>query len=60
MNVIEKKLLEEIAGLHEIPQGAYNIRKDGQLLSRNSSANIEIRSKEDKPGICLLYTSRCV
>ncbi|MFY9173814.1 MAG: SufD family Fe-S cluster assembly protein [Peptococcia bacterium] len=51
MNVIEKKLLEEIAGLHEIPQGAYNIRKDGQLLSRNSSANIEIRSKEDKPGI---------
>ncbi len=54
MDAIEKKLLEEIAGLHELPQGAYNIRKNGQLLARHSSANIEIRSKADRPGIDII------
>ena len=48
---IEKDLLKEIAGLHEIPEGAYNIRKDGKLVSRNVNANIDIVSKTDKPGI---------
>ncbi|MBE5755352.1 MAG: SufD family Fe-S cluster assembly protein [Clostridia bacterium] len=51
LNKIEKDLLEQIAGLHEIPEGAYNIRKDGKLLSRRVNANIDIVSKEDKPGI---------
>ena len=51
LNKIEKDLLEQIAGLHEIPEGAYNIRKDGKLLSRGVNANIDIVSKEDKPGI---------
>ena len=51
LNKIEKDLLEQIAGLHEIPEGAYNIRKDGKLLSRRVNANIDIFSKEDKPGI---------
>lgn len=54
MNAIENKLLLEIAGLHELPQGAYNIRKDGELLARQSSANIEIRNKLDKPGIDII------
>jgi len=54
MNVVDKKLLQEIAGLHGIPQGAYNIRKDGPLLARQSSANIEIRTKQDKPGIDII------
>jgi len=54
MNVVDQKLLQEVAGLHEIPQGAYNIRKDGQLLARQSSANIEIRTKADKPGIDII------
>lgn len=48
---IEKDLLKEIAGLHEIPEGAYNIRKDGKLVSRNVNANIDIVSKTDKSGI---------
>ena len=26
MDLIQKELLEEIAGLHEVPAGAYNIR----------------------------------
>ena len=51
LNKIEKDLLEQIAGLHKIPEGAYNIRKDGKLLSRRVNANIDIVSKEDKPGI---------
>ena len=48
---IDKKLLNEVAGLHDIPQGAYNIRKNGEGLSRNTTANIDIVTKADKPGI---------
>lgn len=51
LNKIDKELLKTIADLHEIPEGAYNIRKDGKLVSRNVSANIEIVTKHDKPGI---------
>ena len=51
LNKIDKQLLKTIADLHEIPEGAYNIRKDGKLVSRNVSANIEIVTKQDKPGI---------
>lgn len=51
MNSIEKNLLAQVADLHEIPIGAYNIRRDGESAGRNSTANIEITSKTDKPGI---------
>lgn len=51
MNKIDTKLLREIADLEGTPKGAYNIRKNGQLESRSSTANIEIVTKEDKPGI---------
>ncbi len=51
LNAVDKKLLEEVAGLHEIPQGAYNIRKNGEGISRNTTANINIVTKKDKPGI---------
>jgi Fe-S cluster assembly scaffold protein SufB len=51
LNAIDKKLLEEVAGLHEIPQGAYNIRKNGAGVDRNTTANIDIVTKTDKPGI---------
>ena len=44
-------LLREIADLEGTPKGAYNIRKNGKLDSRASTANIEIVSKEDKSGI---------
>ncbi len=54
MDKITKDLLEQVAGLHEIPVGAYNIRKDGELLSRNVSANIDIVTKTDKPGIDII------
>ncbi len=51
MDEIQKTLLEQVAGLHEIPAGAYNIRANGATAARNNSANIEIVPKEDKPGI---------
>jgi len=51
LDSIDKKLLQEVADLHEIPQGAYNIRKNGKGLSRNTTANIDIITKTDKPGI---------
>lgn len=51
LNAIDKKLLEEVADLHEIPQGAYNIRKNGEGVGRNTTANIDIITKTDKPGI---------
>ena len=51
LDSIDKKLLAEVADLHDIPQGAYNIRKNGEGLSRNTTANIDIITKTDKPGI---------
>lgn len=51
MDKIQENLLAEIADLHGIPEGAYNIRANGQLAGRNCTANIEIRTKTDKPGI---------
>ena len=54
MDQIQKTLLEEIAGLHEIPAGAYNIRANGTSVSRNTTANIDIVTKEDKQGIDII------
>lgn len=51
MDPILRDLLEKVAGLHEIPQGAYNIRANGMALGRASSENIEIIPREDGTGI---------
>ena len=51
MDEIQKTLLEEIADLHGVPAGAYNIRANGQMAGRNTTANIDIITKEDKSGI---------
>ena len=51
MDAIEKNLLKEIAELDSLPIGAYNIRTNGGLGGRNTTANIDIVSKTDKPGI---------
>ena len=51
MDKIQLKLLEEVAGIHEVPEGAYSLRVNGKLHGKNSSENIEILKKEDKPGI---------
>lgn len=51
MDAIQKNLLEEVAGLHDVPQGAYNLRINGEGAGRNVTENIDIVTKEDKPGI---------
>lgn len=51
MDKIDKILLQQIADLHKIPSGAFNIRKNGQVLSRNSTKEIEIIPKKDGSGI---------
>ena len=51
MDTIERTLLEQVAELHEVPEGAYNIRANGQSAGRNTTANIDIVNKTDLPGI---------
>lgn len=51
MDEIQKRILEEVAGLHDVPEGAYNIRANSQMAGRNTTANIDIISKEDGSGI---------
>lgn len=48
---VEKRLLQEVADLHTIPEGAYNIRANGVSAGRMSSANIDIQPKEDGKGL---------
>ena len=61
-DIIDKGLLKAIADLEEIPKmGAYNIRKNGEGVSRRSTDNIQIITKEDKPGIDIIiapYTKK--
>lgn len=47
MDSIEKDLLLQIADLHGTPEGAFNIRGNGQSLGRNTTANIDIVTKTD-------------
>lgn len=54
MDAIQMNLLEQVAGLHEVPEGAYNIRANGEAAGRNTTANIDIVTKEDKPGIDII------
>ncbi|MBQ3134317.1 MAG: SufD family Fe-S cluster assembly protein [Oscillospiraceae bacterium] len=54
MDQIERSLLEQVAELHEVPEGAYNIRANGQSAGRNTTANIDIVNKTDGPGIDII------
>jgi Fe-S cluster assembly scaffold protein SufB len=51
MDEIQKRILKEVADLHVVPEGAYNIRANGEMAARNTTANIDIISKEDGSGI---------
>ena len=51
MDPILRDLLEKVAGLHEIPQGAYNIRANGLSMGRGTTENIDIVPREDGTGI---------
>ncbi|MBE6966956.1 MAG: SufD family Fe-S cluster assembly protein [Ruminococcaceae bacterium] len=51
LNEIQKQILKEVADLHGVPAGAYNIRANGESAGRNTTANIDIVTKEDGSGI---------
>lgn len=51
LDEIQIRLLQEIADLHTVPEGAYNIRSNSALAGRNTTANIDIVSKPDGSGI---------
>ncbi len=52
MDKIERMLLLKVAELHDYPEGAYNIRKDGAGDGRRSTEHIRIENRTDgKPGI---------
>lgn len=51
MDEIQRTLLEQVADLHEMPEGAYNIRADGQSVDRSTTAHIDIVTKNDRQGI---------
>ena len=48
---IQMRLLAEVADLHQVPSGAFNLRSNGQTAQRTTTANIDIVSKEDGTGI---------
>ena len=51
LSPIDESLLATIANIHGMPKGAFNIRRDGQLVERHNSAYVEISTKTDNPGI---------
>ena len=53
LDEIQKRLLREVADLHSVPEGAYNIRSDGASAGRQSTANIEIIPREEGNGLTI-------
>ena len=51
MDKITQKILEEVADIHKVPEGAYNIRLNGRSEDRNSTEHIHIKNREDGTGI---------
>ena len=54
MDKIQEGLLAAVADIHGTPLGAYNIRANGALGGRATTENIDIVTKEDKPGIDII------
>ncbi len=54
---IRRGLLEKIADLHGVPEGAYNIRENSELAGRKNTDEITIETKTDKPGINIIIKS---
>ena len=54
LSELDRSMLEAVADMHEIPEGAYNIRRNGESAGRTSTEDIEIVTKTDKPGIDII------
>ena len=57
MEKLDLELLEKIAQLHSVPEGSFNIRKNGERLAANSTDEIQIVQKTDKPGIDIIVAA---
>ena len=53
MDEIQKRLISEVADLHKVPEGAYNIRSNGQSVGRQATENITITPREDGKGLTI-------
>lgn len=54
-STVDKKILKVVSNIDLSKlKGAYNIRKNGKLLVRNTTPNIDIVSKKDKDGIDII------
>lgn len=51
LDEIQMRLLKEVADLHKVPEGAYNIRSNSESAGRASTENIEIIPREDGQGL---------
>ena len=54
LSIKEKELLEKITDKSEFSEGAFNIRQNGKGILRQTTENINIISKTDKPGIDII------
>ena len=54
MDAIQKNLLAQVAQLHEVPEGAYNIRANGKRAYHRGCEGVRIESKTDKEGIDII------
>lgn len=59
LDKISQNLLEKIANLHEIPNGAVSFRENGKGEILRSTRNIEIVKKIDGSGIDIFVHSSC-
>ena len=51
MDETQKRLLAEVADLHEVPIGAYNLRANGKSVGRNSTESIDIQGRPEGDGL---------
>ncbi len=54
LSSLDMSMLEAVADLHSIPEGAYNIRRNGESAERSTTDEIDIVTKTDKPGIDII------
>ena len=60
MQELDKELLLGVADLHKTPKGAYSIRKNGEVIDRDTTANIDISTMLDKPGMIITVRNNTV
>jgi Fe-S cluster assembly scaffold protein SufB len=51
LDALDKEILKSVADLEGLPKGAFNIRKNGQTVAREISANINIEANAEGTGI---------